>query len=321
MTNYRDALPQIDGGLYLTDGGLETTLIFHEGLDLPDFAAFTLFKTPEGEAILDKYFHTYAEIAKRFGTGLILESVTWRANPDWGERLGYTREALADINRRAIHMLEEIRREYETERMPVVISGCIGPRGDGYLPVNVMTAKEAEDYHREQIATFADSAADMVSAFTINYLEEAIGITQAAQGADMPVAISFTLETDGNLPSGDTLKAAIEQVDEATSGYPSYYLINCAHPVHVEHILAAEGSWLDRIHGLRANSSRKSHAELNESTELDIGNPVELGTQYAHLKKQLSHLNVMGGCCGTDHRHVEQIAQACTPLFRGAAQP
>lgn len=321
MTNYRDALPQIDGGLYLTDGGLETTLIFHEGLDIPDFAAFTLFKTPEGEAILDKYFHTYAEIAKRFGTGLILESVTWRANPDWGARLGYTREALADINRRAIHMLEEIRREYETERMPVVISGCIGPRGDGYLPVNVMTAKEAEDYHREQIATFADSAADMVSAFTINYLEEAIGITQAAQGADMPVAISFTLETDGNLPSGDTLKAAIEQVDEATSGYPSYYLINCAHPVHVEHILAAEGSWLDRIHGLRANSSRKSHAELNESTELDIGNPVELGTQYAHLKKQLSHLNVMGGCCGTDHRHVEQIAQACTPLFRGAAQP
>lgn len=321
MTNYRDALPQIDGGLYLTDGGLETTLIFHEGLDLPDFAAFTLFKTPEGEAILDKYFHTYAEIAKRFGTGLILESVTWRANPDWGARLGYTREALADVNRRAIHMLEEIRREYETERTPVVISGCIGPRGDGYLPVNVMTAKEAEDYHREQIATFADSAADMVSAFTINYLEEAIGITQAAQGADMPVAISFTLETDGNLPSGDTLKTAIEQVDEATSGYPSYYLINCAHPVHVEHILAAQGSWLDRIHGLRANSSRKSHAELNESTELDIGNPVELGTQYVHLKKQLSHLNVMGGCCGTDHRHVEQIAQACSPLFRGAAQP
>ena len=270
MTNYRDALPQIDGGLYLTDGGLETTLIFHEGLDLPDFAAFTLFKTPEGEAILDKYFHTYAEIAKRFGTGLILESVTWRANPDWGARLGYTREALADVNRRAIHMLEEIRREYETERTPVVISGCIGPRGDGYLPVNVMTAKEAEDYHREQIATFADSAADMVSAFTINYLEEAIGITQAAQGADMPVAISFTLETDGNLPSGDTLKTAIEQVDEATSGYPSYYLINCAHPVHVEHILAAQGSWLDRIHGLRANFSRKSHAELKESTGAGI---------------------------------------------------
>jgi S-methylmethionine-dependent homocysteine/selenocysteine methylase len=316
MARYRDRLPQLGSGLYLTDGGIETTLIFHEGLELPDFAAFHLLQTPQGEAALRKYFRTYAEIAKLFATGLVLESATWRANPDWGSRLGYTPERLADANRRAIHLLEEIRDEYETEPTPVVISGCLGPRGDGYVPNRAMSEQEAEAYHQAQVDTFAGTAADMVCAITMNYVEEAVGIARAAQQADMPVAISFTVETDGNLPTGQSLKAALEQVDEATSGYPSYYMINCAHPTHFEQVLTEDGSWLDRIRGLRANASCKSHAELNESAELDVGNPIELGMQYADLRKRLSRLNVMGGCCGTDHRHVKQIAEACSPLFR-----
>ena len=318
MAKYRNTLPQLGGGLYLTDGGIETTLIFHEGLDLPDFAAFHLLKTHEGEAALRKYFRTYAEIAKQFGTGLILESATWRANADWGTRLGYTPEVLADANRRAIHLLEEVRNEYETERTPVVISGCLGPRGDGYVPDRAMSEQEAAAYHQDQVETLAGSAADMVCATTMNYVGESIGIARAAQRANMPVAISFIVETDGKLPTGQALKAAIEQVDDATSGYPCYYMINCAHPVHFEHVLIEGGLWLNRIRGLRANASRKSHAELNESPELDVGNPVELGSQYARLKTRLPHLNVMGGCCGTDHRHVEQIAEACSPLFRAA---
>ncbi|HXG72200.1 MAG TPA: homocysteine S-methyltransferase family protein [Gemmatimonadaceae bacterium] len=315
MAKYRNTLPQLGGGLYLTDGGIETTLIFHEGLDLPDFAAFHLLKTHEGEAALRKYFRTYAEIAKQFGTGLILESATWRANADWGTRLGYTPEQLADANRGAIHLLEDVRNEFETERTSVVISGCLGPRGDGYVPDRAMSEQEAAAYHRDQVETLVGSAADMVCAITMNYVEEALGIARVAQRADMPVAISFTVETDGNLPTGQTLKAAIEQVDDATSGYPCYYMINCAHPAHFEHVLAEGGLWLERIRGLRANASSKSHAELNESPELDVGNPVELGSQYARLKTRLPRLNVMGGCCGTDHRHVEQIAEACSPLF------
>lgn len=315
MIQYRNALPQLNGDLYLTDGGIETTLIFHEGLELPDFAAFHLLSTPEGEAVLRKYFRTYAEIAQRFGTGLILESATWRSNPDWGARLGYTSQALANINRRAIHLLEDIREEYESEWTPMVISGCLGPRGDGYMPEDIMSARKAKSYHQQQIETFAGSAADMVTAITMNYVEEAIGITRAAQKADMPAAISFTVETNGNLPTGQMLRFAIEQVDEATSGYPAYYMINCAHPTHFEHIVAEGGTWLERVRGLRANASQRSHVELNEAPDLDMGNPVELGKQYARLKKRLSHLNVMGGCCGTDHRHVEQIAEACLPLF------
>ncbi len=316
MARYRNALPQLGGDLFLTDGGIETTLIFHEGLELPDFAAFHLLKEPEGQTALRKYFRAYAAIAKRFGVGLILESATWRASADWGTRLGYSREALADVNRKAIHLLEEIRDEYESDDIKVVISGCVGPRGDGYIPTQVMSVEEAETYHREQVETFADTAADMVCAITMNYVEEAVGITRAARRAGVPVAISFTVETDGRLPTSQTLKTAIEQVDEATSRYPCYYMINCAHPTHFEHVLAEGEPVVERIRGLRANASCKSHAELNESPELDVGSPAELGFQYANLKRRLPQLNVMGGCCGTDHRHIEQIAKACLPVFR-----
>jgi homocysteine S-methyltransferase len=317
MARHRDNLPQASGGLFLTDGGIETTLIFQEGLELPDFSAFHLLRTPEGTAALSRYFGTYAELARRFATGLVLESATWRANPDWGTRLGYGPEALASANLGAIRLLEAIRDRYESAQTPIVISGCLGPRGDGYVPDRAMSERDAESYHQPQIDTFAASAADMVCAITMNYSEEAVGIARAAKRARMPVAISFTVETDGNLPTGQTLGDAIAQVDEATAAYPAYYMINCAHPAHFESVLSGTGagSWTDRLGGVRANASRKSHAELNESPELDIGNPVELGQQYAALKRRLPRITVMGGCCGTDHRHVEQIARACSPLI------
>jgi S-methylmethionine-dependent homocysteine/selenocysteine methylase len=319
MAKYRNNLPQLSGRLFLADGGIETTLIFLEGLQLPDFAAFDLLKTSQGESALRTYFRPYAELATRFGTGLILESATWRASPDWGTRLGYEPAELAAANRHAIRLLAEIRAEYETPNTPIVISGCVGPRGDGYIPSSVMSAEEAEAYHGTQIETFGHTAADMVCAITMNYAAEALGIVRAAQRVNMPVAIAFTVETDGRLPSSQTLRSAIEEVDEATASYASYYAINCAHPTHFESVLADGGGWTERIRGVRANASRKSHAELNESTELDIGDPIELGDDYARLLKRLARLNVMGGCCGTDHRHIERIAQACVPLFRTAA--
>jgi S-methylmethionine-dependent homocysteine/selenocysteine methylase len=316
MARYRSALPQLGGDLFLTDGGIETTLIFHDGLALPDFAAYALLARPEGEAALRKYFRAYAAIARRFGAGLILESATWRASRDWAERLGHTPAALAELNRAAIRLLEEIRAEHQTPEMPIVISGCVGPRGDGYSPTSLMPVEEAEAYHAEQARTFADTAADLVTAITMNYVEEAIGIARAARRAGLPAVIAFTVETDGRLPTGDTLQAAIERVDAETGAYPAYYMINCAHPTHFERVLDGGQPWAQRVRGLRANASRQSHAELNEATTLDVGDPAELGREYAALKRRLPRLNVMGGCCGTDHRHVEQIATACVPLFR-----
>jgi homocysteine S-methyltransferase len=303
----------------LTDGGIETTLIFLDGLELPHFAAFHLLKDAEGEAALRRYFRTYSKLAERFGTGLVLESATWRASADWGSRLGYSRRQMAEVNQRAIGMLAEIRDTAELYANPVVISGCVGPRGDGYQPGHTMSAREAEAYHRMQIEVFADTEADMVTAITMNGVEEAVGIARASSRAGMPVAISFTVETDGCLPTGQTLRAAVEQVDALTSGFPAYYMVNCAHPTHFEHALAEGAPWTRRIRGVRANASRKSHAEVNDSPELDAGDPGEFGREHAQLKRRLPHLTVMGGCCGTDHRHVEQIAMACAPQLRPAA--
>ena len=316
MARHRRSLPQLDGRLFLTDGGIETTLIFREGLDLPLFAAFDLLKSAAGEAALRRYFEGYAALARRLGAGVILESATWRASPDWGARLGYSREALAEANRKAIRLLEDVRNGIDDGKTPAVISGCVGPRGDGYVPGRTMTEAEAESYHAEQMGTFDGTAADMITAITMNYVEEAIGVARAARNAGMPAVISFTVETDGRLPTGQSLRSAIEGTDAATGSSPAYYMINCAHPAHFEGALEPGEPWTGRIRGLRANASIKSHAELNESSELDAGDPVGLGADHARLKRKLPRINVLGGCCGTDERHVEQMALSCAPFFR-----
>lgn len=310
MSKYRNSLPQLSGQLFLTDGGLETTLVFHDGIDLPNFAAFDLLKTVEGVQRLDDYYRLYAGIAIANKTGFVLETVTWRASSDWGDLMGYSDIALDAINKRSVDMLEDLREELETENSPMVISGCIGPRGDGYNPDAFMTAEEAQSYHSVQIKSLSTSAADMVTAMTITYAEEAIGIVHAASAEEIPVVISFTVETDGRLPSGQVLKDAIEQVDAATGSAAAYFMINCAHPEHFESTLTGDEVWLQRIHGIRANASNKSHAELDECEELDDGNPYELGKAYQVFSKKLKQLNVFGGCCGTDHRHVEAICQS-----------
>jgi S-methylmethionine-dependent homocysteine/selenocysteine methylase len=312
MAKYRDSLPQLKGGLFLTDAGIETTLIFHEGLDLPYFAAFDLLKDQSGQAALRRYYSSHASIARDSDCGFILESATWRASGDWGDKLGYSEVDMAEANRQSIALLVELRRLFETDRSPMVISGCVGPRGDGYRVEKAMTADEAQAYHAKQIDVFAETAADMVTAITMTYAEEAIGVTRAAQAAGLPAAISFTVETDGRLPSGQSLKDAIQAVDAATGKAPAYYMINCAHPDHFEDGLKAGEEWVKRIRGLRANASRMSHAELDEATVLDEGNPTELGRQYRDLRNLLPHIVVMGGCCGTDHRHIEAICHACT---------
>lgn len=311
MAKYREHLPQMSNKLFLTDGGLETTLIFHKGFDLPEFAAFPLLRDDKGRKAMAEYFQSYAEIATKNRLGFVLESMTWRASSSWGEKLGYAKSDLVEANREAMEFLLSIRDQCESEQSPMVISGCMGPRGDGYVMAEKMTVEDAESYHWPQVEALAASEADMVSAFTMNYTEEAIGLCRAAKRAGIPAVISFTVETDGRLPSGEPLGEAIETVDSATGAYPVYYMINCAHPTHFEDVLTDGASWLERIHGLRANASSKSHEELDECEEVDAGNPLELGQQYHSLRKRMPHLNVLGGCCGTDDRHIAAICKAC----------
>ena len=314
MGKYRHRLPQLNDHLFMTDGGLETTLIFHDKVELPYFAAFDLLKDEKGTAVLQRYYASYAELARTHRVGLVLEAPTWRANTDWAAKLGYDRETLADANRKGISLLLRIRALYETPQTRIVISGNLGPRGDGYRPGQCMSVEEARDYHRAQIETFAQTDADMVAAFTMNYVEEAIGIAAAAKACGMPLALSFTVETDGRLPSGQTLEEAITQTDAESGNYPVYYMINCAHPEHFENVLHGNGDWLERIRGLRANASRRSHAELDESSDLDAGNAEELGVLYGALRNSLPRLSVVGGCCGTDHTHVDAICRVMNSM-------
>lgn len=296
---------------FLTDGGLETTLVFHDGVDLPYFASFTELDAEGGLARLDRYFNHYLEAAESAGTGFVLDTLTWRANTAWGKIMGHDVAAIEDINRRAVAYAQSLKTKWQSRVEPILINGVIGPAGDGYAPDAMLTPETAQSIHAPQIEAFAEAGADMVSAITMTHTGEAIGIAKAAIKADIPIVCSFTVETDGRLPSGQSLGDAITEVDAETGNAVAYYMINCAHPDHFRGALDAGASWLNRIGGIRANASRMSHDELDAAEELDDGDPVELAGNYVDLQSVLPKLHVLGGCCGTDHRHIAAIGAAC----------
>lgn len=304
---------------YLTDGGLETTLIFHYGLDLPCFAAFPLLDTAEGRAQLERYYESFAQIARNSARGFVLDVPTWRASPDWGAKLGYGAAELERVNREGAAFAGALRRKWETGGCPVLVNGVVGPRGDGYALGKAMRCDEAEAYHAPQIDALAKGGVDMVTAVTMTYAAEAIGVARAAIARHVPVVISFTVETDGRLPSGQRLQDAIAEVDAATDGEVLYFMINCAHPDHFSRDVAGDGAWRFRLGGLRANASRLSHAELDGAETLDAGDPDEFGRLNTALAAMLPNIRVLGGCCGTDHRHIQCVSRGATHAPRHVA--
>lgn len=304
-------LPQMQGGLFLSDGGMETCLIYLEGVDLPQFASFILLNDVIGRRRLTDYYRPYLELAAETPhAGFILETPTWRASSDWGKLLSYDESALVKVNNDAVSLIRELRDEWQPRiDGPVVLSGQIGPRGDGYVTSISDSAQEAYDYHLSQARALSNGGVDMLSAMTMTSSAEAIGVARAAHAVGVPVSVSFTVETDGRLPSGEGLGDAIAAVDADTP--PAYFALNCAHPSHFEARLAEGGDWIHRIRCIRANASSRSHAELDAATELDIGNPKALGNSYRRLRAYSPTLNVLGGCCGTDLRHLRAIRDAC----------
>lgn len=312
-TNHRIRLPHQGVKIYIADGGLETWFIFLKNIELPEFAAFQLLNSDSGINGLRDYYQNYIDIALRNELGLILDTPTWRASTGWGHKLGYTPADIRAYNQSSVALIKNLRDRNASEYSPMIINGAIGPQDDGYNPTQLLSADAAEQYHDHQVEALADAGVDMISAVTLTYAEEAIGITLAAQKRGVPVVISFTVETDGHLPNGMSLKDAIETVDAETQSAPAYYMINCAHPSHFNHVLRNDARWMDRIVGLRANASCMSHAELDEAVELDDGNPTEFGQSYAELNQLLKNLRVFGGCCGTDHRHINEVCKSVVP--------
>jgi homocysteine S-methyltransferase len=298
-------LPQLTSDApFITDGGLETTLVFIDGIDLPDFAAFPLLDTEEGRTALAGYYGPYLDLAQGFGAGMVVDTPTWRANLDWGARLGYDAIPLAAVNRRAVEFVRDL--ADERAGLEYIVNGVIGPRGDGYVIGSTMSASEAAAYHGLQARAFAEAGAGMISAITMTYAEEGIGVARAAAAVAIPAVISLTVETDGRLPSGQPLGEAIGQIDAATDAAPAYYMVNCAHPTHFTAQLDPSAEWTSRVRAVRANASSMSHAELDAATELDRGDIGQLADLHADLAGSID-LRVVGGCCGTDHEHVGRI--------------
>jgi homocysteine S-methyltransferase len=306
MAKYRTALPILRECIFVSYTGIETDLIFNRGIDLPGFASYPLLETEEGRKMLHGYYAQLIDMARQKGVGVILESLTWVANRDRGAAIGHNPASLKKFNIAAIDLIARVREEKGD--LPTLLSAQIGPRDDGYAPTDRMTADEAETYHSEQMETISKTEADLVSAFTLCYPEEAVGIVRAGERFEIPVVIAFTVETDGRLPTGMPLKEAIESVDDATDGCTEYFLINCAHPDHFSGVLADE-RWIHRLRGVVANASRCSHAELDESEELDDGDPEELGELVGAICKKFPHFTIVGGCCGTDMRHLRRIVE------------
>lgn len=311
MGDYRQDLPQLSGELFLTDAGIETDLIFNHGIEIREFAAHTLLAEEKGREALANYLRGYLSLAQEYDAGLVLDSQTWKAHMHWADDLGATEEELQQANKDAIALIAALRDEYPDNSGLIVLNGVIGPRGDAYAPDVEVAANESEAYHAKQIGWLAETDVDMITALTFTQSDEAIGVVRAARTHDLPVVISFTVETDGKLPTGQSLDEAIRSVDDATDSYAAYFMVNCAHPDHFFDVLGND-SWAKRIHGLRCNASRLSHAELDECEELDDGDPQELAQQYKTIANTMPWLNVFGGCCGSDLRHVTQIAAAVT---------
>ena len=304
----RTPFPSTDT-VVVTDAGLETWLLFDRGIDLPAFAAYPLADTTDGRAALEEYYGHFVRIAASVDAAIVLDAPTWRANPDWAATLGHDRARLNELIAASVDVVDRARKGWSGVQ-PFLVGGAVGPRGDGYRLDALMDPDTAADYHSFQINALAGTPADVVTAMTLGYVEEAIGIARAAEHAGLPVVIAFTVETDGRLPSGMSLADAITITDQATNSYPTHYMVNCAHPTHFAHLFADAAPWTLRVGGLRANASSLSHAELDESLELDRGNPDELAAAYRELQNLLPSLHVVGGCCGTDHHHVEAIARA-----------
>jgi len=293
--------------VYLTDGGLETSLIFGQGIDLPMFAAFPLVQQADGRSALRAYWEPYLAVAREFSAAMAVDTATWRASRDWGEQLGYDEASLREVNAAAVGLATELAGALET----ATVNGVVGPRGDGYVLGDSMTPEQAADYHAPQIRALASAGVDQVTAVTLTYPDEAVGFVQGSQAAGVPALVSFTVETDGRLPSGHGLREAVGLVDEQTDHAALGFLINCAHPSHFEATLRDDGEWLHRIKGIRPNASTRSHAELDATDELDHGDHDDLADRCRRLMQRLPDLDLLGGCCGTDDQHIRAMATAC----------
>ncbi|HEY5738403.1 MAG TPA: homocysteine S-methyltransferase family protein [Gammaproteobacteria bacterium] len=304
-----DFPPRLDNKFYLTEAGVETEVMYKWGLELPEFAMFPLLDDPEADEVIRNMYRRYFEVAAEHQTGLLLNGHDYRASPDWAAKLGYDADGLRQMQHRVIRFLDEMRAEYADRVSDVYIAACLGPRGDAYGTGGEITADEAEEYHTVQLQNLEGTGADMAVAATFNNIPEAIGVIRAANNLGIPLGVSLTLTPEGRLRSGPSLREAVETIDEATGGVAAWFGTNCSHPLEFEAALAEQGQWLERLRYIRPNAARMDKIALCSLGHLEDGDPLELGGQIGEVARRLPRADILGGCCGTDERHLAEIAR------------
>jgi len=320
MTTTKTFPPRHEGQLFLTDDGIETEIMYKWGFELPHFAMYPLLDNPDAMAAMRGMYRRYLDVVARHRLSALMGGLDYRASPDWGALLGYSREGLAEANLRSIAFLRELAAEYADDIAQILIAGYVGPRGDAYKVNRTITAPEAEDYHAAQLATLREADVDLAWALTFNNIPEAIGVARAAAGIGVPLAISFTLDGASRLSSGPSLAEAIETVEAATgAAAPAFYTLNCSHPLEFEPALSTQGDWIERVRGFRPNASKMDKIALCKLGHLEEGDPVELGRLMGALARRYPHMDVWGGCCGTGDVHLDEIARNLVVARRGSA--
>ena len=302
------ALPHQSDTPFMVYAGTGTDLIFNRGIDLPGFASFPLLEDPETRAVLAGQMQSLMDLSGDMNLGCILDAPTWMANLDRAAHLDYSAERLVEVNRDGVALMEEVRQA--SGRDNVLVSACIGPRFDPYADIPPMSPEHARTYHDAQMRALKDTSVDLVTAYTFNRVNEAVGCVQAAQDHDLPIIMSFVVETDGCLADGTSLDDAMSEVDRQTDQGPVFYMVNCAHPNHFSGVLHGQG----RLKGVVVNASKCSHAELDEADELDEGDAEELGADVAEIVRRNPDITIFGGCCGTDMRHLRSMANKVLAL-------
>lgn len=300
----------------LGDGGIETALEDRLGQTLPEFAAFVLLDSEAGREALREYYRPFVELAAETGMRLMLDTPTWRANPDWvalvegvvgveGPEAGAARERalgtrVAALSAAAVSLVHDCARVLPG----VTVNGVVGPRFDDYVADERMSPRAAAEYHAPQVRALAESGADRVTAVTMLDAAEGIGVVRAAGIAGIPAVVSFTVGADGRLADGSTVAEAIREVDEATGAAALGFAVNCAHPDEVAAGLGGGEPELSRLLGFRLNAARA------EAEDGGGDAPEAFAAAFARLAALAPAAELYGGCCGTDAPHIAALAEA-----------
>jgi S-methylmethionine-dependent homocysteine/selenocysteine methylase len=277
---------------FLAGATLESVLVKDYNIDLTHNAAFELLYTHEGRMLMKQYHELYLQLAERYQLTYILETPTWRANRDWIYRLGYDYKDAAAVNQLAVQFIRETQLGKNCD---VIISGSVGPRHDDFDSTYAMTSDESELYHSEQIRAFALQDVDIITARAFNDSNEAIGVVKACSALGIPVVISFKINHDGNLASGESLGKAISRVDQETRLYPTYYTLYCDNLETVERLIRRErlihrsGYWNARLHGIQI-TAKTSASDLTT------------------VKEHFPNLKIVGGC-GFDFSTLDELCR------------